>query len=156
MSSKKSMTKKTQPSNFTIFNWVNNITFDKKPWDSFTNEQKNVFAPYIIHRVISLEPSYIHIANIVQKIPHTEKEKIHNIYLNMLPKRKIFNKYIKNQSENTYQEISKHLSEYFICSLGEAEDYIDILRKEGVRSILWEMGIEEKEVDKLIKTAKIK
>ena len=35
------------------------------------------------------------------------------------------------------------------------KEYIDIIRESGVRGILWEMGINEKETDKLIKKAKL-
>jgi hypothetical protein len=36
--------------------------------------------------------------------------------------------------------------------LGEADHYIDILRENGVRDVLWKMGIDKKEQDKLVKT----
>jgi hypothetical protein len=150
------MIKKTPQNNFTIFNWLDNLTYHKKPWSSFSIEQQNTFEPWMIHRYISMNVNYIGLANIAQKLPLTEKEKIHNIYLTLLPKNKMFLKYIKKQTKSTYADLAKYISEYYECSLGEAEEYIDIIRKEGVRSILWEMGIKEKEVDKLIKTAKIK
>ena len=55
----------------------------------------------------------------------------------------------------TYEDLLKYVSEYYQCSFGEAEHYIDILRGDGVREILNEMGIESKESDKLIKKAKL-
>jgi len=73
----------------------------------------------------------------------------------MLPKKKMFLKYVKKQSKNTYDDLLKYVSEYYQCSFGEAEEYIDIIRESGVRGILWEMGINEKETDKLIKKAKL-
>ena len=73
----------------------------------------------------------------------------------MLPKKKIFLKYVKSQKQNTYEDLVKYVSAYYHCSLGEAEEYIDIIREAGVRGILWEMGVNEKETDKLIKKAKL-
>jgi len=37
----------------------------------------------------------------------------------------------------------------------EKQKNIDIIREAGVRGILWEMGVNEKETDKLIKKAKL-
>jgi hypothetical protein len=45
----------------------------------------------------------------------------------------------------------EYVAKHFECSLGEAEEYIDILREHGVRQVLYSMGMEEKEVTKLLK-----
>jgi hypothetical protein len=45
----------------------------------------------------------------------------------------------------------EYVAKYFECGLGEAEEYIDILRETGARSILYKMGIDEKETEKLLK-----
>jgi hypothetical protein len=45
----------------------------------------------------------------------------------------------------------EYVAKHFECSLGEAEEYIDILREHGVRKVLYDMGMEEKEVTKLLK-----
>jgi hypothetical protein len=148
------MTKKTLQSKVTIFDWLNNITYYKKPWNEFNNDDYASFEPYLINRYVSMNKGYIDLVNVVQKIPSTEKEKIHNVYLTLLPKNKMFLKYIKKQPKNKYGDILKYISEYYECSLGEAEDYIDIIREPGVRSVLWDMGVDEKETNKLIKNAK--
>ena len=109
----------------------------------------------MVHRFVSMYIGYIDIANIAQKLPLTETEKIYTIYQTMLPKKKIFLKYIKSKQQNNYKELAEYVAEYFECSLGEAEHYIDILREEGVRGILWNMGVDEKQSDKLIKEAKL-
>ena len=139
----------------TLWDWLNQITFEKKDWKSFTEDQQSSFNPYMVHRFVSMYNGYIDIANIAQKLPLTETEKIYTIYRTMLPKKKIFLKYIKSKQQNNYKELAEYVAEYFECSLGEAEHYIDILREEGVRGILWNMGVDEKQSDKLIKEAKL-
>ena len=139
----------------TLFDWLNQITFDKKEWSSFSEEQRESFNPYMTHRYVSMYIGYIDIANIAQKLPLTEKEKIYTIYKTMLPRKKLFLKYVKNQNKKNYKELAEYIADYFECGLGEAEHYIDILRAEGVRGILWDMGINEKESDKIIKNAKL-
>jgi len=139
----------------TIFDWLNEITFNKRDWSSFSEDQRESFNSYMIHRYVSMYIGYVELANIAQKLPLTEKEKIYNIYKTMLPKKKMFLKYVKRQTKNTYDDLLKYVSEYYQCSFGEAEHYIDIIREAGVRGILWEMGVDEKETDKLIKKAKL-
>ncbi len=137
-----------------LFDWLNEITYTKRDWSSFTEEQQSTFSPYIIHRYVSMYIGYIDIANVAQKLPMTENEKIYTIYKTMLPKKKMFLKYIKNQKKKNYQELAEYIAEYFECSLGEADHYIDILGKD-VEDILWKMGISEEESKKIIKKAKL-
>jgi hypothetical protein len=139
----------------TLWDWLNQVTVDKKDWKSFTEDQQSSFNPYMVHRFVSMYIGYIDIANIAQKLPLTEKEKIYNIYRTMLPKKKVYLKYVKNENKRNYQELAEYVAEYLECSLGEADYYIDILQDIGVRGILWNMGVNEEEADKLIKKAKL-
>jgi hypothetical protein len=134
-----------------IFDWLNQITYDKQPWNSFTEEDKKSFEPYMIHRFLSMNPDYIEFVNLVQTFPYSDKEKIYNIYLYMIPKKKMFLKYIKSSKTKRQEKLLKHIALYYECSLGEAEEYIDILRESGVKSILTKLGVEEKEQKKLLK-----
>ena len=139
----------------TLWDWLHQVTVDKKDWKSFTEDQQSSFNPYMVHRFVSMYIGYIDIANIAQKLPLTEKEKIYNIYRTMLPKKKVYLKYVKNENKRNYQELAEYVAEYLECSLGEADHYIDILKDTGVRGILWNMGVNEEEADKLIKKAKL-
>ena len=134
-----------------IFDWINQITYEKQPWNSFTEEDKKSFEPYMIHRFLSMNPDYIEFVNLVQTFPYSDKEKIYNIYLYMIPKKNMFHKYIKSSKKKKQESLLKHIANYFECSFGEAEEYIDILRETGVKSILTKLGIEEKEQKKLLK-----
>ncbi len=139
----------------TLFDWLNEITFNKRDWSSFSEDQRESFNSYMVHRYVSMYIGYVEITNVAQKLPLTEKEKIYNIYKTMLPKKKMFLKYVKKQNKNTYEDLLQYVADYYQCSFGEAEEYIDIIRESGVRGILWEMGVNEKETDKLIKKAKL-
>jgi len=139
----------------TLWDWLNQITVDKKDWNSFTEDQQSSFNPYMIHRFVSMYNGYIDIANIAQKIPLTEKEQIYTIYKTMLPKKKVYLKYVKNENKKNYQELAEYIADYLECSLGEADEYISLLQAVGVRSILWKMGVDEEETEKLIKKAEL-
>jgi hypothetical protein len=139
----------------TLFDWLNELTFNKRDWSTFSEDQRESFNSYMVHRYVSMYIGYVEIANVAQKLPLAEKEKIYNIYKTMLPKKKMFLKYVKNQNKKPYDDLLKYVSDYYHCSFGEAEHYIDIIREAGVRGILWEMGVNDKETDKLIKKAKL-
>jgi hypothetical protein len=138
-----------------IWDWLNEITTSKRDWNSFTEDQQSSFNPYMIHRFVSMYYGYIDIANIAQKIPLTDKEKVYTIYKTMLPEKKVYFKYIKSENKNNYQELSEYIADYLECSLGEADEYISILQEHGVRSILWSMGVDDNETEKLIKKAEL-
>ena len=138
-----------------LWDWLNQITYEKKSWSSFTEDQQASFNPYMIHRFVSMYNGYIDIANVAQKLPLTEKEKVYTIYKTLLPKKKMYLKYVKNQNPNNYKELAEYISEYFEISLGEADEYVYILQKYGVRDILWKMGVSEEETEKLIKKAEL-
>lgn len=134
-----------------LFDWLNEITYTKRDWDSFTEDEQSSFSPYIVHRYVSMYYGYVDIANVAQKLPMTESEKIYTIYKTMLPKKKMFLKYIKSKNKKGNKELLQYISEYFKCSFREANSYITILKNKGVKIILEEMGINEKEIKKLLK-----
>jgi hypothetical protein len=135
----------------TIFDFLKEITSNKSKWESFTEEEKASFNPHMMHRLLSMNPEYIEFVNLVQTFPYSDKEKIYNIYLYMIPKKNMFHKYIKSSKKKKQESLLKHIANYFECSFGEAEEYIDILRETGVKSILTKLGVEEKEQKKLLK-----
>jgi len=136
----------------TIFDWLNEITIKKTLPNNFTEESWDKFNSYMIHRYLSMNIDYIDIVNYVQKINPTNKKQIYTIYREMIPKQKVWLKYVKSQTPKKNDELVNYIAEYFECSLGEADHYIDIIRETGVRSILWQMGIDEKEQNKLVKS----
>ena len=136
----------------TLFEWLNEITVTKTPTEKFSEESWDKFNSYMVHRYLSMYIGYIDIVNYVQKINPTNKKQIYTIYREMIPKQKVWLKYVKSQTSKKNAELVDYVAEYFECSLGEADHYIDILRETGVRSILWQMGIEEKEQNKLVKS----
>mgnify|MGYP007113578049 CR=1 FL=1 len=68
-----------------------------------------------------------------------------------LEKEKMFLKYIKSSSKKRQEKLLGYVASYYECSLGEANEYIDILRENGVKDILNKMGVDEKEQKKLLK-----
>lgn len=105
----------------------------------------------MIHRYVSMNINYVELANYVQTLPYENKQQTYTIYREMIPKAKTFLKYVKSRTKRQPATLVEYVAKYFECSLGEAEEYIDLLREHGVRQVLYSMGIEDKEVTKLLK-----
>jgi len=134
-----------------IFDWLKQITYEKQSWDSFTEEDRTSFNPYMVHRFLSMNPEYIEFVNLIQNIPYTEKEKIYKLYLYMIPKKNMFLKYIKSTKTKTREELLQHLASHYECSLREADEYYHMLHNDTIKGILKKRGIEDKEIKKLLK-----
>jgi len=107
-----------------VFDWVKMIMTDKKSWSSFTPEEHKVFEPFMINRILSQTQSYIQLVNYVQKIPYSEKEKLYNIYCEIIPKKFIFSKYIKSSKKSVNKDILEKVSSFYDCSLGRICSFI--------------------------------
>jgi hypothetical protein len=70
----------------------------------------------------------------------------------MIPQRKIWNKYIKNQNKKDNKELAKIIANKLSIGSDEASSYIPILGKDGITEILGDLGYEKKELKKLLKT----
>ena len=135
----------------TIFDWLKEVTLTKKPWSSFTEDQQESFNSYMVHRFVSMYEGYTEVANYGQRIPYPEKEKTYKYYCHMLPKKNVFLKYVKGSRKKLSEKLLHHVADHYTISLGEAEDYVYILKKEGIEHILAKAGIDEKEIKKLLK-----
>ncbi len=136
----------------TVFNWLEEITVKKTPPNNFTQQDWDDWNSYMVHRFLSMNMSYIDIVNYVQNINPQNKKEIYTIYREMIPKRKVWNKYIKNQNKKDSKEIAKIIANKLSIGSDEANSYIPMLGKEGVTEVLSDLGYEKKEITKLIKT----
>lgn len=116
-----------------IFTILNYITWDKKPWDTLSEEEKNCVQPYMIHRYVSMKQEYIEIANIIQKYNIVPKA-VYEFYCEMLPKRKVFLKYVKGGKKHDTDKLEL-LSEYLQCSQRELKDNMHMFSDEEVKEI---------------------
>jgi hypothetical protein len=134
-----------------LWGWLNEITLYKTPVENISEESWDKWNSYVVNRYVSMDIRYIELANYVQTIPYDNNQQLYQIYREMIPKSKVFLKYIKSRTKKKPSTLVEYVAKHFECGLGEAEEYIDILRDHGTRSILYNMGIDEKEVEKLLK-----
>ena len=134
-----------------LWGWLNEITLYKTPIENISEESWDKWNSYVVNRYVSMDIRYIELANSIQTIPYDNKHQLYQIYREMIPKSKVFLKYLKSKTKKKSATLIEYVAKYFECSLGEAEEYIDILRDHGTRKVLYDMGMDEKEVEKLLK-----
>lgn len=114
----------------TIFDWLNEITGAKRPWNKFTDDAKESFNPYMINRFISMKRDYIDVVNIAQRYT-LPKGKLYEFYCGLLPKSKSFFRYVKS-TKSINQEQVNTLAKYYMCSTREIIDVLPLLEEQEI------------------------
>ncbi len=138
----------------TIIDWVNQVLIYKKPWDSFSESDKKTFSPYILNRFLSMDIDFIEIVNYFQKysIELLKPRDVYKWYCNILPTGKRYNKYIKSKKKKKYDPLLiETVCKYFECGKSQIGDYLELIDKEELKQILEIYGIDEKQINRLIK-----
>tara|TARA_B100000925_G_C21995126_1_gene468579 strand:+ start:1608 stop:2018 length:411 start_codon:yes stop_codon:yes gene_type:complete len=133
-----------------IFDWLKQINYHKQPASSFSEKDWELFNSYMIHRFMSMNKDFIDVVNYVQEMPPQEKILIYNIYREYIPKNNKWNKYIKSNIKQHNTELLKYLSQYWECSQNEVKEYLNFLEDDIIFSILNQMGVPQKEQNKLL------
>jgi len=134
-----------------VFDWLKEINSTKSHPDTFTNQDWDIWNSYMVHRFLSMNPDYIELVNEVQSLPPSNKKQIYSIYREYIPKNNKWSKYVKSSSKEFDKDLILQLKKHFNVSIREIKDYLKILNKKEVQSILNKQGLEEKEIKKLLK-----
>ena len=104
-----------------IFDWLNEISYKKSPWSSFSEDDKDNFNSYMINRFVSMKSNYIDLVNLIQKytIP---KSVLYNYYCKTIPKSRTFFRYIKPKKSNINKDLLNILSKHLQLSKREIKD----------------------------------
>jgi hypothetical protein len=138
----------------TIFDWFKQVTYNKDPWSSFSEEDQAAFNPYMVHRLVSMYEPYIELANYLQQFWQLKPDQIYLIYCNYLPENKVFAKYIKSTKSKVNNELLEVLATHFQVSTREIKEYLHILDENQIKDILSSRGINDDELKKLLKNEK--
>jgi len=138
----------------TIFQHLSGIKEKKQSWESLTEMDKKSFSPFIINRWLSMNMDLLPIINELQKytIGTLSARDVYKLYLDFLPKKKTFDKYVKGKKSSKYnKDMLAYLSQWYGVSQSEVKDYLEILSKDDVKSILKNYGLTDKEIKVLSK-----
>lgn len=143
---------------YTLFDHIENLSKNKIPYDKYTKEDLVDFNPFLINLMLSHNIDIIEFINMFQQytVGILGKREVYKLYLGLLPKKKIYIKYIKgeqNEQDKEVKQLSIYIKKYFNdeISTNEAMDYISLLTKLDLEIMLNELGIEDKEIKKLLK-----
>jgi len=138
----------------TFFDHLNQVIKDKKSnyWQKLAEQDKKTWNTFMMNRYLSMNPEWIVMVDLFQKYNHTlDNELCYIIYVNYIPKGKPFLRYIKRDKDGTNKELIKYISEYYECSIKEADDYMEILPKADLEIMLDQFGLEKRTITKLLK-----
>jgi len=134
----------------TLFDWVNEVKTKKRKWDSFSDSDKKTFSPYMIHRFLSMNQNYVELVNDFQKYWTLESRDVYKFYCDVLPNKRSFDKYIKAKKVENYPSwVIDILCKYFNESKSHIEEYLYLIEKSELQTILEMYGTEPKEIKKL-------
>lgn len=119
------------------FDWLKCVTVTKQSWDTFSDEDKEGFNQFILNKALSFNKDYIQIVEIAMMYP-MPSEKLYQFYCNTLPKKQIWNKWIKSEVKWNEEEI-KVLAQYFECGTREVKDFYSLLDFKEKDVILYEL-----------------
>jgi hypothetical protein len=125
------------------FEWLKQITVEKREWSSFTEEEQSGFNSFIINKALSFNKNYIQIVEMAMLYP-MPPDKLYDFYKDVIPKKPMWNKWVKPNTSWNDEELQL-LATYFECGTREVKDFIEILSLEEKDVILLELkGFEGK------------
>lgn len=131
----------------TIFDLLTDITFNKVGWNKQTDHNKKQFSPYMINRLLSMDHNMIELVNYIQQYtPTLGNEMTYNLYLDILPKKKSYNKYINNNTVNKQQKIIDFLSKQYEMNDDEVAEILKRSTKQDIKNELKRYGFTDKQI----------
>lgn len=118
-----------------LFEYLSALTESKIPFNSKDDAMVKGYNPFIINRFISMNESFVLLANEINKYPDLSKETHYNFFYNSLPKRKLYFNYIKKEKDLTEEEVN-YVANYFEITPNEARGHIRLLSEDDIESIV--------------------
>ena len=143
--------KKGKVTKATLFLWIDELFVGKRNWDGFKDVDKKKFSPYMVNRYLSMNDDFLPFVNYFQKYT-TEvmpAKSVYQFYCNLLPKKKIYLKYMSGKKEKTNDSVVPFIMKYFEVSKGQAADYYDLMTKEELTLLVKKYGNSDKEIKKM-------
>jgi hypothetical protein len=127
-----------------LFEHLENITYGKKYYHKLTEDEKASINIYMINRFISMKYEYITLVNEIQQL-NAPISTVYNLYISLIPKQKVFFKYLKKSIKEVKGDHTQLLAKIFEISEKEAKDYLDLLDKKQLEALSLQVnGIKEK------------
>ena len=145
---------KNKPKVKGLFDHIKQITMYQNPnyWDTLNDGDKKSWNNYMIHRFLSMNPNWIELVNGIQQYWELEPKVLYKFYISVIPKSKSFLRYVKSKKPSKVEGWAmEHLIDYFETSSREIEDYLEIMTKQQVETIIMKYGVTDKELKQVWK-----
>ena len=112
-----------------LFEHLNALTAsDPNYFKKLSDIEKKSFSIYMINRFLSMHPDLVEAVNYFQRFNHDlDNEVVFKLYYDILPKKKIYFRYVKAIHETKYnKDLVQFLITYYRISSDEAKDYLQI------------------------------
>ena len=84
----------------------------------------------MINRWLSMNSGLVELVNEIQSLNITDKKHLYKLYLDILPKKRVFAKYIKSAKVEKYDpETVATLAQHFEIGKKEVKSYLELLLK---------------------------
>ena len=141
----------------TIFNILADLTFKKTDPSTYTEGDWKAYNIYMVNRWLSMNPDVTEIINFTQKYYSLSKQMHYKMLSDILPKQKLFTKYVKSKKVEKYNpELVKVVADHYEISKKEAKQRIDMYKHfstgiETLTDMLSGYGKTQKEIKRLLK-----
>ena len=128
------------------------LVHDKKiKWEDLNEDEQKTYNKFIINRALGFNNNMLDILNRLQGYDISPKESF-KYYQSMTGNKFRFNKWIKGNKSKTFNpELLTQIAGYLECSKKQAEEYLNILSKKEIKTLLECIGIQDSEIKKLLK-----
>ena len=119
--------------------------------DDDLRTDKKTWSNYMVCRFLSMQPELVETINELQAYQDKlEPNHFYRLCIRVVPKRKGYWPYIKNQAEKRDKNLLTLLCTHFEESERNVLEYLQVMNHEQLRDIISLYGYSEKEVEKLI------
>jgi|TARA_R110001592_G_scaffold46682_3_gene148526 hypothetical protein len=135
----------------TPFDFLKLVHNKKAKWEDFNEDEQKTYNKFIINRALGFNKNYLDTVNRSQRYDLSPKESF-KYYQSTTGNKFYFNKWIKGNKDKTYKpELLILIANYLECSCKQTEEYLNILTKKEIKSLLSQIGIQDNEIKKVLK-----
>jgi len=149
----KSKTKESKPKVKSLFDHVNEIRIGKNPkyFSTLSEADQKTWSNYMVCRVLSMQADIVDVINDIQYYQdRLTPEQFYKLCIAVTPKGKGYFPYIKNTSEKYNKSLLALLCAHFKDSERNVVEYIHMLPRDDVRSIIRKYGYSKEQVEEFL------
>lgn len=141
-----------------LFDHLKAITEEQDPdyFEKLSEEDVKSWSNFMINRFLSMKPEWVElVATILPLSQGLRPKDMYKLYISVIPKGRVFLKYVKGKAEEKYEEFLVDLiSKDYQCSTRQAIEYIEVLYatkegRENIKRICEKYGTDKKNITKL-------